>query len=273
MLKLFTNIGFDDCNCAVTVQDMTGFQVDNPDGFFPSDQRPPYNTVDFKISDGYLFNVILKYKYNGSVEIVNLNEPILNINDADTDPVYQENFQVMQYSLPQDGTYVIKRLFIVSRAYYELISSIAPDKTLVFYDEDEMKFYQSTGIGGVETEIDLLDLAIEFNSNYVGAHTSHKLFSTCYLKQCHFKLQREFLNDRLGLNLDSKKSKRKCLIGCDDDEVSAENRDFIHTTLHVLDYLIGCGYFDDAQRLLESLNKCGSICNQVGVRNTGCGCG
>lgn len=275
MLKLESNIGFDGCECTVTQQDATNFKTERDDGFYEESVSIPYDGVDFHISDGYLFTVILRSKYNGEVELVNKNELIRNIPTSEVDPVYEKNFPVVKYTLPQDGLFTIKRLFVVSMDYFNNMLDedvYDQDKVLVYYDEDRESFFKVEQ--GLEVEIDLVDLAVEFDNNYLGSYVSHKIFSTCYLKQCNFKLHREYLNSRLGLNVLGKKApKRKCLVGCEDDDSLAENRDFIHTTMHVLDYLIGCSFFDDALRLLESLGKCGSICKQFGVQNTGCGCG
>src|SRR5690606_29402034 len=135
---------------------------------------------DFHLSDGYLFNVLLRSAYNGKNTIVNKEEAIFSIDPNDVDPVYENNFPTKQYNLEGDGTFYLKRLFVVSRNFYESLNpSLLTGKTIVFYDEDELKFYKV--VSGSEEEIQLSDLAFEFTSSYLGAFTSHKLFSICFL--------------------------------------------------------------------------------------------
>ena len=272
MLVLKTAVGFDNCECTITVTDSTGFQPTTPEGFIAEGQALP-TINDFHISNGYLFNVLLKSTYNGKNIVVNKEEAIVNIDSGDVNPIYEENFPTKQYNLEGDGTFYLKRLFIVSRDFYESLSpSSLTNKTVVFYDEDLLKFYKI--VNNNEEEIQLADLAFEFTSSYLGAFTSHKLFSICFLKRCYYLLQRQILNNGLGLNPPNKRTK-KCLTGdCESSEELISKRDFIHNTIHVLDYLIGCGYYNDAQRLLESLNTCGFICRDVGIStNNDCGCG
>ena len=272
MLVLKTAVGFDNCECTVTVTDSTNFQPTDAEGFVQEGSALP-TIDDFHISDGYLFNVLLKTSYSGKNSIINKDEYIYNIPSSDVDPVYEENFPTKQYSLEGDGTFYLKRMFVVSRTFYESLSpSLLTGKTVVFYDDSDLKFYKV--VSGVEEEIQLVDLAAEFTSSYFGAFTSHKLFSICFLKRCYYLLQRRVLNNSLGINPPNKRN-RKCFTGdCESDEELISKRDFIHNTIHVLDYLIDCGYYDDAQRLLESLNTCGFICRDVGIStNNDCGCG
>lgn len=272
MLTLKTAVGFDNCECTITVTDSTGFQPVEPEGFVEEGQ-PLITINDFRLSDGYLFNVLLRSAYNGKNTIVNKEEAIFSIDPNDVDPVYENNFPTKQYNLEGDGTFYLKRLFVVSRNFYESLNpSLLTGKTVVFYDEDELKFYKV--VAGEEEEIQLSDLAFEFTSSYLGAFTSHKLFSICFLKRCYYLLQRQILNNSLGLNPPKNRTK-KCLTGdCESSDEFISKRDFIHNTIHVLDYLIGCGYYNDAQRLLESLNTCGFICRDVGIStNNDCGCG
>lgn len=273
MLKLETVVSFNNCDCNITVTDNTGFQPTLEEGFIQEGSSLP-SIDDFHISDGYLFNVLVKASYNGTNTIVNTDESIYNIPSGEVDPVYSNNYPSKRYDLDGDGMFYLKRLFIVSRSFYESMDPLVlEDKVIVFYDEDELKFFKVES--SVEEEIQLVDLAMSFTSTYFGAFSSHKLFSTCFLKKCYYLLQKDILNESLGLNPPKAKKIGRCNTGnCPDESDLVSKRDFIHHTLHVLNYLIDCNYFNDALRLLESLNSCSFICKEVGVRaGKDCGCG
>src|SRR5690606_219947 len=134
MLTLKTAVGFDNCECTITVTDSTGFQPVEPEGFVEEGQ-PLITIDDFHLSDGYLFNVLLRSAYNGKNTIVNKEEAIFSIDPNDVDPVYENNFPTKQYNLEGDGTFYLKRLFVVSRNFYESLNpSLLTGKTIVFYD-------------------------------------------------------------------------------------------------------------------------------------------
>lgn len=272
MLQLTISVDYNDCDCNVIITDPTNFVDINVDGFLRENQTPN-GPGQFRISDGYMFNVLINTKYNGKSEIINSNELIYNIPSSLVQPVYQDNFPPTSYSLTTDGSILVRRFFIMSKTFYDNSpSSWFAGKTVVYYDGSTSKFYKV--VGGSPVEISLLDLALEYNSSYTGSYYSFKIFSICYIRKCYTLLAKQIVDGSLGTNEYPKKS--KCRTGnCNEyEEDLLSKRDFLHDVLHVLQYLIDCNYFGDAQRLLESLNTCGFICKDVGLRtNNDCGCG
>jgi hypothetical protein len=84
------------------------------------------------------------------------------------------------------------------------------------------------------------------------------VFTTCKLTQCLVNLQRKIIDYQIYNK-------------CADYKKITEERDFLISTIYVLDYLKDIGNFQEAQRIIENVMECGSICDFEDDINS-CGC-
>lgn len=270
----------DDCACQIDINDNTGFYPDVATGFLTDNaaRLPDY----FKLSDGYLFNLILDARYNGDDKIYNASEPIVNIipsiETGTPNPTYEELLLDRGYSLSKDGSFTIKRLFVISKYFYEqfiLENVVTTTKTIIYYDEEVNTFFRVEA-GGELVPLCLVELAKTFDQDvHFGLETSYKVFSICNLKKCFYLLQKELIDDYLGLGFKSSKNS-DCKSGNCFDYYEQDNywkADFIHNLLHVVQYLLECNMHREALRYLESISICNTFCREVGLRAGGSGCG
>lgn len=60
---------------------------------------------------------------------------------------------------------------------------------------------------------------------------------------------------------------------CEQNDSIRFRRDFLLSALYVLDYLILQNNYDEAQRILDNLSSCGSLCGDDIEIKDDCGCG
>ena len=91
------------------------------------------------------------------------------------------------------------------------------------------------------------------------------VFSVCKLQRCLVYLQRQLLLNN---------SKICSYDKCKTDENLRNRRDFLLSAMYVFDYLKDMGNFTEAQRILDNLSSCNSLCGEeLGNIDNSCGCG
>lgn len=81
------------------------------------------------------------------------------------------------------------------------------------------------------------------------------VFSICKLVQCFVNLQKQILS--------------KSTIDCAEFAELKNQRDFLFSTIYVLDYLKDINNYSEAQRILEQVTAC-NICDDLDLLNCGC---
>ena len=84
--------------------------------------------------------------------------------------------------------------------------------------------------------------------------------SICKLQNCLIKLQRKILDDP-----------RNCL-DCNLQNNIRYNRDFLLSSIYVLQYLICTQNYSEIERIINNLKSCSNICEDYDSLND-CGCG
>lgn len=107
------------------------------------------------------------------------------------------------------------------------------------------------------------DYSVLLKSNqpdiYIGKDT---IFSYCTLKNCVLeKLKNEIANFK----------KQGCDFNCTNKENYELN--FLIESLYAVEILVDQNKLSDAQRVLDTIIGCGSLCNSGEIENTDCGCG
>lgn len=121
-----------------------------------------------------------------------------------------------------------------------------------------------------------------------------QFFFTCYLWKCYIYLCKQLLNslsEKTTIMGNHSLKKNKDLSGLSKDLIY--RRDFIWATINVLNYLIDACQFEEAEKILEEVQRCNGMCynidgrknitstwltysknNSTGViLDSGCGCG
>lgn len=190
------------------------------------------------------------------------------------------------FALLKDGTYTYYR-FHIPHLYYLAVESETSDnvihynkiclkKQLYYYDGqfyfcdtddiieslsltlDEIfgKHLDTILAKSIKVSVDEIQSYIDIA---IGSFYCKKIaFTYCNLINCFVSLQSKSVN-----NLCSQK--------CNENITDVENRDFLLSTIYVLDYLRDTNNFTEAQRILDNVIECWGICENL-TNNTDCGC-
>lgn len=178
------------------------------------------------------------------------------------------------FILPTDGTFTYFNFIIPKLDYFQLDTKSETDEPLFFINQDEV-FYHNGVLKAVTVDIDGPEstitnentqiIQIQELPNYLNSHMlsfQKMLFSLCKLQKCLVNLQKQVIYEDGscgGLNA-SKKS------------LNMYNRDFLLSSVYMLEYLTKNDNFEEAQALLVRLNDCsGYICSEHLKSNCNCG--
>ena len=160
--------------------------------------------------------------------------------------------------LNQDGLYMYYRLKVPTKKILE-----GDLDTRLYYDED----VQELMIGNEEV------VTSEQLENIVDddfPHTTYKLageiieepiFSICRISECLANSQRQYIFEELQIGQNCKNNSNKL------------NRDFLFSTVFILKFLIRQQRYEEAVKILESVNQCSEICDKTyTATKRRCGC-
>lgn len=184
-----------------------------------------------------------------------------------------------EFTLNVDGTYSYYKLVVPQLMHFQ--DDKEPDKyinlidELFFFNGDLYKSNITDQEGYTLDEViessEIIDYkeAYEFVQENKASQTFYcpikNVFSVCKLQRCLVYLQRQLLlNNSKICNYDK----------CKTDENLRNRRDFLLSAMYVFDYLKDMGNFTEAQRILDNLSSCNSLCGEeLGNINNSCGCG
>jgi len=144
-----------------------------------------------------------------------------------------------EFDMEKDGIY---KVFILKNA-----NAVLNDSKLTIDNE----------VYDVERFVDTL----ESNIVSIGESFTEEIFCICNLKKCLLSLQTKAFN-KLLKNCGS--------IKCKDDEIKSQ-RDFIFLAVWLMEHLIEQNQPERAKEIYESIQSCGSICNNM-LKSNNCGC-
>lgn len=184
-----------------------------------------------------------------------------------------------EFTLNVDGTYSYYKLVVPQLMHFQ--DDKEPDKyinlidELFFFNGDLYKSNITDQEGYTLDEViessEIIDYkeAYEFVQENKASQTFYcpikNVFSVCKLQRCLVYLQRQLLLNN---------SKICSYDKCKTDENLRNRRDFLLSAMYVFDYLKDMGNFTEAQRILDNLSSCNSLCGEeLGNINNSCGCG
>lgn len=188
---------------------------------------------------------------------------------------YKEDFNAEStIELSYDGRYKYSRIYIHKLDYYIMNGVISiSDNNLFYYNSEVYKVKSDYGSVlildsaqdalNVSDKIDILDLYELVNANDADDLNVRVLYEVDFIsinniQKCLLKYQYE--------NIVS--NKKFCIFA--DECASKAQRDFLLASVYILDHLIDTKDFDTAEHILNALNSCNSLCEQV---SNDCGCG
>lgn len=184
-----------------------------------------------------------------------------------------------EFPLDIDGIYSYYKLVIPKLVHFQKPSNQSKYQNLkdalFFYDG---KLYKSKvtdqneyDLGTLLGKSDIIDCMAAYD--YVMDNEAPQvfycpiktIFSVCKLQKCLVRLQKQLLLS----------NSRTCSYDrCNTDESLRNRRDFLFSAMYVFDYLIDTNNFTEAQRILDNLSSCSSLCGDELIDlNGGCGCG
>lgn len=145
-----------------------------------------------------------------------------------------------QYVLPKDGYYIIKHILIPSK-----------DKASTYYTNGTDIYKKDS-----DEEVDVKEL-IEVNDSSLKKYTK-ETFVICYLHECFLQM----CNNKF-----KQMSTNKCYKANSEDF----NLDLVGLSLNAIRYNLEFGYINNAQTIIEDLNRCVNLC-KINHKSNECGC-
>lgn len=190
---------------------------------------------------------------------------------------YITNVRQTEFILTKDGTYRYYKLIIptLDRFKSEENNLLYINLSGQLYFENN-QLYLSTLSDNLTHTYEEVRNNRELVSDYLKAYELiHKnessqsfyspvkyVFSVCKLQKCLVSLQKKLLFLNCGLEQ------------CGENKILINRRDFLLSALYVFDYLTDIQDFTEAQRLLDNLSTCNSICeDELDNIYNNCNCG
>ena len=240
-----------DCNGVLTITDETSYP--NSEEFFR----------DFKYEDTLTINI---------VTLEEVDNPQLV---AVTYSTHTTQLDEISIPLSKDGLYNITHLIVPTLEWYKKQREQKFNKLSKFKEifiSDGKNLYQV--IDGQYEMVDPLSLITQVNLDATTIHKKQEItFLTCFLWKCYINLALEALNELISKSNGNKI--QKC--GNEDKDIIFK-RDFVWSTIQVINYLIDACKLEEAQKILEEVVSCNGFCfsnsqSSLRVNNKqSCGC-
>lgn len=214
----------------------------------------PYNQNNkFKYSETCTINII---QYNSTKECTIL-KTIYSPHCSFLDEAY--------YDMSKDGYYTVHHFILpttdwLTKELEKEQSIIQEDINIYVTDGEYIYHYVNEELTKVDPEI-----LIEVNDDGTTiSKTQVDTFSIYYLYRCYIYLCKQIL-DKLNI---------RCLNQNSNLSESIFNRDFLWMSINVIKYHVEMDSLIEAQRLIENLDKCGSLCKNrtIQYNTSGCDC-
>lgn len=172
------------------------------------------------------------------------------------------NIDISEFTVTHDGLHIVSHSIIPTREWIDhVIGSGGNFDTyakVFYYDLGKVFEYKTS------EEVDIRDFYVFQNSEYnTIVEVDKNTFVTFYLDKCFTLLIKNLL---------------KCVHGnvsCPNPDILSKERerDLIWMFINAIKYHVELGQLYEAQRLLEKLHKCNTICKRASnSKNQGCGC-
>lgn len=242
--------------CGITI---SGLEKDN-DEYLSEDGEIIVSTRNYAYTQTITLNAVTSINSLGEEKV-----QAVDIVEHDIDCIDESDM-----ILPIDGLYTITHIILPTEKWLQYVldrdSTALVAYNLIYYfntvDTTFMRY-----ING-ESSIVSIEEILSANANppiSVTEKTStiirgdKNTFCTCYINECFYKLCKDLLVE----------ASSRCKLSA----LSVQNRDIIWMGLNVIKYLVELNQFYEAQRILESISQCGTLCKNITlIGGSGCGC-
>lgn len=202
-----------------------------------------------------------RFKYTETIALIRLtiNKSSGSVSNKAT--YYIHNIEPDYHYIPTefDGWFTLDYIVIPTKTWFD--NTQMKDQYYTIYYSDGVHIYkyfneEST----IVEEQELFERNIEETT--ISKYTQD-FMSICFLKKCFINICKQIF-DLKGFN--------RCKSTGVSDEQLIFNRDLLWMAINTISYLTEFGQLAEAQRILENLTSCNSICPQEQTNNSGCGC-
>jgi hypothetical protein len=227
--------------CGLTI---TGLELD--DQYIP-EEFLLLSKYNYKFSETVTLNLLLKLDQLGNIDSKNSQYEIIDHEDLCVD--------VSIFNMPLDGVYKIIHCIIPTTKWLETTSAdpSAVPSNIIYFDGKNFIFEKK--IVSLDNFADLVDLE---DSTIISS--SKLTFNMCNMIECYNKTNQFIFDGLLG--------------GCRTNEIKGKeyNRDLIFMGLNVIKYNLERGDYFTAQRTLDRLITCNSLCDPKILKYNDCDC-
>lgn len=242
-------------NCGVTITDLNEYQIQS--------YLTRSSTIYYTFMQSASINTLSSINYEG--------ESTLQAYKINTHYETDEHLPVPDESdldFVVDGLYEVNHLILPTLEWYETY------KTEVFGENGFTSVYFIDGedvykVNPVTREIIKVEIEELLEINPKGStiiKETKNTFSLCHLLECFYNICKDLLSKLCPINCNSKSSYQELIL----------NRDIMWMAINVIRYCIDLGQYYEAQRFLEQIQGCGTICRQYDINKLkqagGCGC-
>lgn len=232
---------------------LTGLSYDEELYLSEASKVQPY--YKFKYSETITINVVELNKVNET----KVTDVAVSLHESDMDESH--------IPIKTDGHYRIYHVILPTKEWLDNI--IETDKSfLEFYDRvyvaDEKGIYKYSNDNIESATIEEIIMQ-EVTDKTTISMAIKEMFSICQLWKCYVNICQNLFDSDLN----------KCTNKSSDLDTLKFNRDFVQMTINVLQYYVAKEQLEEAERLLEQVEGCNSVCSQsftVKGKSHDCGC-
>lgn len=243
-------------DCGITVTDLNSGEYQNISVLTTS------GNIYYTFPESATINILSSINYEGeyTIEASEIN-PHYQTEDGLDVPDESE----LSYGI--DGLYQVDHLILPTIEWYENYQSDVLNYFSLVYVIDNGRVLKLNNATKTFNEITLEELLEVNTTGTTIIKESKNTFSLCHLLDCFYNLCKDLLSKLCPLSNCKGKSEYADLI---------LNRDMIWMAINVIKYCIELGQYYEAQRILEQISGCGTICYKYdkskAKNNRGCGC-
>lgn len=186
---------------------------------------------------------------------------VSDYNDTYSSACISEFSDVYKFRLKEDGLYMYYRLKIPTKT--SLASTDLTDR-LYFDDTVGIVMLGDKEVTCSEQLHEIIDSDFPESKYGFAEFIEYPVFSICRISACLENMQRKFI-----FTWNSNNESTMCKRNSDDNKAE---RDFLFSTIFVLKTLIKHRKYEEALRILNTVNSCNSICKNTYTSKNSCGC-
>lgn len=240
------------CDCNITITNTTSISE-----YLQATNKTTFNSSNLPFSESRCVVRLVRIDVNGEK----------TSSEAKVMDVRQATFTNMP-----DGWYKLEAILLPTKSYLDKMKS-SWNTNFYYVDNKDFYMYDSSSKSGTKvSNIDNLFTYLENNSkedfqkSFFSFGFITDYFSLCHLYKCYINRINNVFSSLCGLNLCETKLKNK-------EEIYL--RDLLLTSIDIISYLVQCGRFEEANRILNQIFKCNGLCNNSPnalSKRGGCGC-